>query len=154
MIKIQSRRVRSAATAVAMLAGLLGAATATAPTASAEAAHCNSWFSQLINHPNYPSAYIKNPVYTWSGGISYYGCIMKYGDKGEAVKSLQENLRYCHNRTELAIDGSFGPATRNALTIVQGQIGAAQDGVWGAETAGKMHYAVWVSSARIGCTLP
>ncbi|MEU6324183.1 peptidoglycan-binding domain-containing protein [Streptomyces sp. NPDC047009] len=74
---------------------------------------------------------------TSSGSSS---CYLAPGDYSDAVSALQFSMVRCYGKS-IAVDGDFGPATRNALLSVQRTIGAAQDGVYGTETRGKMLHA-------------
>lgn len=57
---------------------------------------------------------------------------MKLGDKGEDVKNLQRNLNKVGYN--LAVDGSYGNATRNAVLGFQKTNGLVQDGFAGTAT--------------------
>lgn len=59
--------------------------------------------------------------------------ILKYGDKGESVKSLQTLINFRIN-AKLDIDGSFGPKTLNAVKAFQEYSGIAVDGSVGPMT--------------------
>ena len=56
--------------------------------------------------------------------------------KGDKVKVLQKNINDLFG-AGLAIDGSFGPATQEALRTAQGTLGICMDGIYGPITAGK-----------------
>ncbi|MEV0222316.1 peptidoglycan-binding domain-containing protein [Streptomyces sp. NPDC050704] len=58
---------------------------------------------------------------------------MAQGSTGGGVTSLQKALRHCYGRN-IAIDGEFGPATKEALEYAQGRAGVRQDGEYGPET--------------------
>jgi len=73
-----------------------------------------------------------------NGGIpSYattnYNCILESGNVNADDEWLQYSLRACYQKN-IAIDGSFGPATYNALLQVQSQLGVTIDGVYGPGT--------------------
>ncbi|MFE6475663.1 peptidoglycan-binding domain-containing protein [Streptomyces rochei] len=74
-----------------------------------------------------------------------WSCVLSTGNQGNGVRALQESLRGCYQRN-IAIDGVFGPATREALLQVQRTVGAATDGVYGPETRRKMK---WLTAS--GC---
>jgi peptidoglycan hydrolase-like protein with peptidoglycan-binding domain len=71
------------------------------------------------------------------------------------VKRLQIDLNNCYSRfhTPLAVDGEYGPATENAVKIVQGIEGVPQDGdygpvtIRGSNSLGPFSYQVSGSSA-------
>lgn len=56
--------------------------------------------------------------------------------KGDKVKVLQQNINDLFG-AGLAIDGSFGPATQEALRTAQGTLGICMDGIYGPITAAK-----------------
>lgn len=66
-----------------------------------------------------------------SGGS--FNCVLEQGTSGNGVRALQETLNKCYGRG-LTVDGSFGPATYNALMYAQGRAGVAVDGVYGSNT--------------------
>lgn len=73
-------------------------------------------------------------------GIHYYGELpsktLQYGMKGTQVKYLQDFLNWCLGET-LAIDGSFGPATRKAVKEYQKKYGLEVDGSFGPKSRAK-----------------
>ena len=71
--------------------------------------------------------------YTWSG-------VLKDGAKGEAVRQLQIRVSgYPGYDSELALDGSYGPATTAAVKRFQQAYGLAADGVAGPDTFAKIY---------------
>lgn len=86
--------------------------------------YCNSY----INITPGGGAWYKIPT---SG--SNINCVLESGVTGTGVRQLQETLNKCYGRS-LVLDGSFGPATYNALMYAQGQAGVAVDGVYGTNT--------------------
>lgn len=58
---------------------------------------------------------------------------LKYGDKGDQVKEIQEYL-IAQNLLHVAADGVYGAATVNAIKDFQTALGLEVDGVCGAET--------------------
>ena len=58
---------------------------------------------------------------------------LKYGDKGDQVKEIQEYL-IAQNLLHVAADGVYGSATVNAIKDFQTALGLEVDGVCGAET--------------------
>jgi peptidoglycan hydrolase-like protein with peptidoglycan-binding domain len=59
---------------------------------------------------------------------------MKRGDRGPGVAALQRSLSLAANRTELAHDGDFGPATEKAVRDLQRIWRLEVDGVVGPKT--------------------
>lgn len=58
--------------------------------------------------------------------------VLRYGSRGEAVRFLQARLN--DRGAGIAVDGSFGPATRTAVKALQGNGGLRTDGVVGPAT--------------------
>jgi peptidoglycan/xylan/chitin deacetylase (PgdA/CDA1 family) len=73
-----------------------------------------------------------------SGGSSSasYSGILKSGSTGTAVSKLQQAL--VNKGYSLAIDGIFGPATKNAVTSFQSSQGITMDGIVGPVTWGRL----------------
>lgn len=59
--------------------------------------------------------------------------VVKSGDSGPAVQSLQATLNQRHG-AKLAVDGQFGPATRDAVVKFQQSKNLTADGVVGVQT--------------------
>jgi peptidoglycan hydrolase-like protein with peptidoglycan-binding domain len=78
-------------------------------------------------------------------------CWMSLNNESGGVSALQRGLRYCYAQ-DIAIDGNFGPRTRDALRRVQGRVGAQQDGVYGPETARKMKFSHITSTSAQHCS--
>lgn len=74
-------------------------------------------------------------------------CTLQYGDKNTGVRALQRSLNGCYSES-LALDGSFGPATRAAVRRTQALIGAKVDGGYGPEMLEKM---LWFSPSTGRC---
>lgn len=71
--------------------------------------------------------------YTWSGNLDE-------GSSGEAVRQLQIRVAgYPGNGNQLAIDGSYGPATKAAVKRFQEAYGLGADGVAGPQTFEKIY---------------
>src|SRR5699024_4601266 len=68
------------------------------------------------------------------GGTSVPGTQpkLRQGDRGQAVRTLQTKLN--ERGASLAVDGSFGPATRTAVRSLQSAAGISVDGVVGPQT--------------------
>ena len=58
---------------------------------------------------------------------------LKYGDRGNAVKEIQDYL-IAQNLLHVSADGVYGTATVNAIKDFQAALGLVVDGVCGAET--------------------
>ena len=76
--------------------------------------------------------------YPSGGGTQPFPSVLREGDRGEPVKVIQYLLsvvgEFYSAIPEVAIDGIFGPATKNAVIALQRLAGLAQDGVVGART--------------------
>ena len=76
--------------------------------------------------------------YPSGGGSQPFPSVLREGDRGEPVKVIQYLLsvvgEFYSAIPEVAIDGIFGPATKNAVIALQRLAGLAQDGVVGART--------------------
>lgn len=81
---------------------------------------------------------------------TYYGspnCVLSIGSSGIAVKNLQVILNICLNHEGLAVDGVFGPHTRDVLKAYQAIYGLTPDGVYGPKTRARLPQTVdWVIS--------
>ncbi|MER5210334.1 peptidoglycan-binding domain-containing protein [Streptomyces sp. NPDC002838] len=127
-------RTKAAFTVGAVVAGLLGGAVAVAPSASAASYPvCNTTTIGYFTN----GTYWVLPYYSSPNTVS---CILKQGNTGKAVRALQKNLNVCYGKA-LVLDGVFGAATAAALRDVQSRIGVAVDGVYGPLTRNKMKWA-------------
>ena len=70
------------------------------------------------------------PVNRGSGSVN---CNMVRGNYSDGVRALQASLNVCYHEG-IAEDGSFGPATQNALRDAQRKAGTSADGVYGPNT--------------------
>ena len=62
--------------------------------------------------------------------------LLAIGSAGPQVKKLQEVLNFVDGTAPpLAVDGIFGPLTRNRVTAFQGRVNLQQDGIAGPLTA-------------------
>lgn len=59
--------------------------------------------------------------------------VLKKGSKGDAVKTLQENLKKL-GYTSVSVDGDFGPGTEDAVRQLQKAFGYNVDGLVGDAT--------------------
>ena len=83
-------------------------------------------------------------------------CILNFGSQGIAVVVLQEAAVHCYNQ-EIAVDGKFGPATKEAVKNVQRKINEesswaniAVDGAYGPQTRAHMRFLTWKYSHHGG----
>ncbi|MEI7031239.1 peptidoglycan-binding domain-containing protein [Streptomyces pratensis] len=74
-------------------------------------------------------------------GWDQHQCVLATGNQGAAVRALQNALRACNGQS-IAVDGVYGPATRQAVIAVQSRAGIARDGVYGPDTAQAMRWRV------------
>lgn len=63
---------------------------------------------------------------------------LRYGSKGEQVKLLQKELNKVAN-CNLAVDGSFGPATKSCVLAFQRNNSLSQDAIVGPKTCNKLN---------------
>lgn len=147
MIKIRSGRAKSAMATGALLAGLLGGALVSAPSASAANSPC-SHGSYVYNKVTNPTSYKYIPYVTgdWSD------CWLDRGMSNTAVRALQKNLNSCYGY-KLETDGVFGALTESALISVQKKVGVSADGDYGPNTRDAMSWANYSveTGARISC---
>jgi peptidoglycan hydrolase-like protein with peptidoglycan-binding domain len=75
-------------------------------------------------------------------------CILRQGNRNDAVTVLQRALRYCHGY-DISVDGEYGPQTRRAVLGIQqwanGSFGAgiAEDGEYGPQTRDWTQFPDW-----------
>ena len=89
--------------------------------------------------PDFASVAVAEPVshYNTGGGLCTIDLpVLQYGATGAAVRALQALLN-AHG-AKLAIDGSFGPATRAALRSYQKENGLTIDGSCGPQSWGSL----------------
>ncbi|WP_017379731.1 peptidoglycan recognition protein family protein [Paenisporosarcina sp. TG-14] len=80
---------------------------------------------------------VANPIEKGNDSVFTY---LSRGDKGQKVKQLQANL--IKVGLKLAVDGSYGPATENAVKAYQTANGLTPDGFYGFATKAKLEFAV------------
>ncbi|SDP87052.1 Putative peptidoglycan binding domain-containing protein [Actinopolyspora xinjiangensis] len=85
-----------------------------------------------------PSCTTADGVIPATSGGSHH-CVMGVGNGGSAVTALQRSLRACEGQS-IAVDGIYGPATRDAVLNVQRRAGIARDGVYGPQTRDAMRW--------------
>jgi len=134
-----NRSVRSVATAAAAavalgIGGIAFASPATAATAApaARGAVCTTYKSVPLKSDTSETARIPKSA-------TSYSCTLAWGNTGGGVWSLQNHLNKCYGTT-LTVDGVFGAATDQALTMVQiYNLGITGDGVYGPQTRNAMN---------------
>ncbi|MFE2294306.1 peptidoglycan-binding protein [Streptomyces sp. NPDC059452] len=115
-------------------AGLLGVGVATAP-----AAHAATTCTTLVT-TNMGSQYWADQPSTNSWSTN---CVLSQGSQGLAVRALQQSLKNCVDswtRTNITVDGQFGPLTAQAVRRAQAKYGSAVDGVYGPNTRNAMRW--------------
>ncbi|MBZ6128587.1 MULTISPECIES: peptidoglycan-binding domain-containing protein [Streptomyces] len=134
----------------ALTAGLLSGAMAVAPSAAAAyAGQCNS---NQVTTAGVTSGYsITRPAYQTDSGRTA-NCWMDYGSKGSGVSWLQFTLNSCYG-FNLATDGDFGPATRDALATAQGRENISADGQYGTQSRQYLKFPRYrnITGDRSGC---
>lgn len=124
---------KTAATMLVAAGALAGVAVVSAPAASAAAPICNTAVDTYGG-----STYDRYQPFSSRAGT--WNCEMYSGHGGSAaVAALQNALNVCNGK-HLAVDGSYGPATAEAVRQVNGQ-----NGVYGPNTRGKMRWPIYDS---------
>lgn len=127
------KKVTSLVVAGAATAALVGGLVAVAPTASAAVqGPCNSSVKVPANSSG--SLLWAFPVYKAPNTDAWTDCWMDFGSTGTGVKALQNDLNKCYHNS-LAVDGSFGNATRSALAAAQRSEKITDDGEYGEITS-------------------
>ncbi|WP_328991028.1 peptidoglycan-binding protein [Kribbella sp. NBC_01245] len=105
--------------------------------------------TKAIDHlPDGPSGGVWVPAASTNARL----CFMQQYNYSDGVWALQRALRYCYGEN-IAIDKDFGPATKSALSRVQGKIGAFPDGKYGPETAKKLKFSSINTDAAWACSI-
>ncbi|MBB1243779.1 peptidoglycan-binding protein [Streptomyces durbertensis] len=78
-----------------------------------------------------------------------YNCILREGNRGPAVKALQDSLAIC-NYGKIERDGIFGPKTTAALKKAQSAAKVSADGVYGPKTRDSIKWA-WINKSNVKC---
>jgi peptidoglycan hydrolase-like protein with peptidoglycan-binding domain len=131
-----------------ILATSLGAAALiVVPSAAAHASVAQCTTTRNFPALNRPGATVVLPT-TSSGSAT---CFLAEGDNSSAVSALQRALRACNGYPNLAVDGDFGPNTKNAVLGVQNAPGMTRDGVYGPQTRDHMS---WTNAAGTSCDDP
>ncbi|NEC07489.1 peptidoglycan-binding domain-containing protein [Streptomyces sp. SID7909] len=131
------RTLSTTATVIAATAALLGTVAPSASAATGDPYFCNATYRYFnsANAQHIPT-YADAP---YSYGFYTTECKLRKGDKGSGVKALQRSLKKCYKQN-IAIDGSFGPATFTALKNAQKKLGLTADGVYGYNTSRAMNW--------------
>lgn len=154
MKTIRLPRVKAAVVTAGLAATLLGGAVVHAPTASAATLTCTKIKKVWNGNSSYgwvPAAYTGTVL-----------CQLTTGNSGSAVSTLQTTLNKCYGPDrgnsgwnigiDIAVDGSFGPATKSALKKVQqklkdsGYYDGTVDGIYGPKTSKAMHHREYYAS--------
>lgn len=126
---------------LAVLAFSMGLATMGAAPATASTPQCTSQ-SQIPMFSDVADRAYKVWMPAYSGQID---CWLAIRSNSSAVKALQSSLRAC-NGQNIAVDGSYGPATQQAVRNVQTRWNSTHstkilvDGVYGSQTR---HAMLW-----------
>jgi murein L,D-transpeptidase YcbB/YkuD len=132
--------------ALAMAAVSLFGAVSLAPTASAADGYCSKqtdvWRS--YNKMNYKA----NVPATGSGSTS---CLMQQGSSGDHVRALQWALLLCQGKSDLTIDGIWGPKTTAAVQSFQRSKNLRPDGIYGPETRNALNWYFLATTGTDAC---
>lgn len=122
---------RLLAVTVAATGAVAGGVAAAAGPAQAANPQCNSVVRMTWSFPH-----VDAPLPAYKSTGSTWNCEMWQGHTGEKVRVLQAWLRAC-NGQNIAVDGSYGPATARAVHNINGE-----NGIYGPKTRAKMR---WIS---------
>ncbi|MBN0039948.1 peptidoglycan-binding protein [Cellulosimicrobium cellulans] len=131
------RRTLGALVTLALTLGGMAVGTALAAPASAATPFCNDHYL--------PAGNLGVPGFV-SGGTTTYKCTLSQGRTGYPVTLLQRSLKDCYGQN-IAVDGSFGPATRSALIAAQRTAGVAADGLYGPVTAKAIYHSGYANGS-------
>jgi len=130
MLRSTAKRAVRAAAALVMAATGIAVFGAASP-ASAALPVCNTYTKTYFTQDGFRRNY-RAPAYS--------PCNLKQGNTGDGVKVLQYLLA-CNNHATLPDgrmvqrDGNFGPITREAVRLMQIDLGVTADGEYGPHTA-------------------
>lgn len=129
------RALRNAAAVVTATAALFTGAAIVAPGASAlpgDPYTCDTWIG--VFSASHSATMRVSADIPYSNGIYSKQCTLVKNDRGGGVTALQKSLKHCYKQN-IAIDGSFGPATFTALKNAQKSHGLSADGAYGYYTS-------------------
>lgn len=123
---------------------VFGLGVVSATPAHAAMPTCTSWTTY---YAAYTTAYV---VHVPSAGYQTgrVSCLLRQGNRNDAVRVLQRALRECHGYN-IGVDGDYGPQTRAAVLnrqqIVNGSYGGNidEDGIYGPQTKDWLQFTVW-----------
>jgi peptidoglycan hydrolase-like protein with peptidoglycan-binding domain len=142
----RTARVRAVVAAGALAAG--GLAVAVARPASAALPLCNSTAVALAQSATTVYGAVTIPIATSASPRP--SCQTGSGSAGSWVRALQRSLRSCNGQA-IAVDGIFGPATRQAVRNVQNAASITADGIYGPNTARAMKWYAVADSGATSC---
>jgi peptidoglycan hydrolase-like protein with peptidoglycan-binding domain len=123
-----------------------GLSIAAAAPAQAAAPTCTSWSTYWAS---FGEGWLVVHVPSAGNQTGTVQCILKQGNRNDAVKVLQRALHYCEGHPEVAVDGDYGPITRAAVLDIQHfansdfGAGLAEDGEYGPQTMGWIQFTDW-----------
>lgn len=121
---------------LALVALLVSAGAVAIPTAAQAAVPtCNFSALYALERPLGPTGVFPSV----NTSPKQRSCNLWPGGERNATAALQYQLNSC-NGASLAEDGSYGPATQNAVRAVQSRAGIAVDGVYGPQTMNAMRW--------------
>ncbi len=131
--------------------GLATAAPASADVTAAATPACTSWSTVYAPYTTDYVLHVPTLGYqTWNDN-----CVLRQGNRNDAVKVLQRALRYCSGYN-IGIDGDYGPQTRAAVLDFQrrvndrdGSAGLQEDGEYGPQTNNFIQYPAWSWPANV-----
>lgn len=133
-----------AATVVGLIAGLGLVPVAPSGPAWAALDYCNRSYQAHLWVGTEEGSFAEFRLPNYVGTYYHTGsCQIRANGSSPAagVMSIQRSLRYCHGK-QIAIDGSFGSRTAEALRQVQASLGITADGIWGPASARAMSWSV------------
>lgn len=131
----RSTRVRAVIAAAALAGG--GLAINAARPASAALPLCNGTATALAQNATTDFGAVVLPINKTAN--PRINCQTGSGSSGSWVTALQRHLRNCNGQS-IAVDGIFGPATKQAVKNVQNAAGITADGIYGPQTMRVLRY--------------
>lgn len=134
ILMIRRRILTGAAVAALSFTGLGMSGAQAAPVQSAPVQAAWSSCMPIMPYITYPSLYIGQRPYAQTAlDIQINGAGCEVRALSGSVMNLQKRLR-AHGYSYVAVDGSFGSATRSAVISFQRSRGLVQDGIVGPAT--------------------